>query len=294
MVKALFVLYGIWGFNWVVMKEANLFFPPVTFSCYRFLLGGLLLLLVNIWCHTPLPPRRYWPWIAVTGLLQIAISNAAVQMGTVTLGAGLVSVLYYSMPLWMSLLAYVILHEPLTKRKIIGVSLSIVGMCILMNIDVLGDIAGMILTIIGAIAWAMAGIIVKYQDKVMHQRGVTEKCTMIQYTTWQLLVGSLFLLAYMACVDQGPIDWNGLSIACLVYNGLLASALCFFLWNYILTQMEASKAGVASLGVPIIGVICNIIFMNEAMYWNTVLGMALILFGIFFIVGQGVQLKKHR
>ena len=46
MIKLLAAIYLVWGFNWVVMKEANLFFPPVTFSCYRFIIGALVLLAV--------------------------------------------------------------------------------------------------------------------------------------------------------------------------------------------------------------------------------------------------------
>ena len=80
-----------------------------------------------------------------------------------------------------------------------------------------------------------------------------------------------------------------MAVSCLAYNGVLASALAFFLWNYILTKMEASKAGVASLGVPIVGVICNVIFMNEAVHWNTAVGMVLILAGIFLIVAQHIR-----
>ena len=106
MIKLLFAIYLVWGFNWVVMKEANLFFPPVTFSCYRFIIGAMVLLAVCFWLKLPIPPRRYWPWIAITGFLQIAVNTAAIQIGMVTLGAGLVAVLNYSMPVWMALMAH--------------------------------------------------------------------------------------------------------------------------------------------------------------------------------------------
>ena len=290
MAKALFVLYLIWGFNWVVMKEATLFFPPVLFSCYRFLVGAIVLIGVTLWCRMPLPTKQYWPWIIVTGLLQIAVNNAAIQIGVTSLGAGLVAVVNYSMPVWMSILAYFILHETLTKRKILGIILSMVGMCILMDVDIVGDITGLLLTIGGAIAWAVAAIIVKYQDKVMHRQQQKETCTMIQYTTWQIAAGALFLWIYSMLFEQGQITWTPMAVSCLLYNGVLASALAFFLWNYILTKMEASKAGVASLGVPVVGVICNVIFMHEAVHWNTALGMILILAGIFLIVAQRVRL----
>lgn len=289
MIKALLALYIIWGFNWVVMKEATLFFPPVLFSCYRFVIGAVVLIGITLWCRMPLPPKRYWPWIIVTGLLQIAVNNAAVQIGVTSLGAGLVAVVNYSMPVWMSILAYFILHETLTKRKILGIVLSMVGMYVLMNVDIIGDMTGLLLTIGGAIAWAVAAVIVKYQDKVMHRQQQKETCTMIQYTTWQIAVGALFLWVYAMLFEQGQVTWTPMAVSCLAYNGVLASALAFFLWNYILTKMEASKAGVASLGVPVVGVICNVIFMHEAVHWNTAVGMILILAGIFLIVAQRVR-----
>lgn len=289
MIKALLALYIIWGFNWVVMKEATLFFPPVLFSCYRFVIGAVVLIGITLWCRMPLPPKRYWPWIIVTGLLQIAVNNAAVQIGVTSLGAGLVAVVNYSMPVWMSILAYFMLHETLTKRKILGIVLSMVGMYVLMNVDIIGDMTGLLLTIGGAIAWAVAAVIVKYQDKVMHRQQQKETCTMIQYTTWQIAVGALFLWVYAMLFEQGQVTWSPMAASCLAYNGVLASALAFFLWNYILTKMEASKAGVASLGVPVVGVICNVIFMHEAVHWNTAVGMILILAGIFLIVAQRVR-----
>lgn len=289
MIKALLALYIIWGFNWVVMKEATLFFPPVLFSCYRFVIGAMVLIGITLWCRMPLPPKRYWSWIIVTGLLQIAVNNAAVQIGVTSLGAGLVAVVNYSMPVWMSILAYFMLHETLTKRKILGIVLSMVGMYVLMNVDIIGDMTGLLLTIGGAIAWAVAAVIVKYQDKVMHRQQQKETCTMIQYTTWQIAVGALFLWVYAMLFEQGQVTWTPMAVSCLAYNGVLASALAFFLWNYILTKMEASKAGVASLGVPVVGVICNVIFMHEAVHWNTAVGMILILAGIFLIVAQRVR-----
>lgn len=291
MAKALFILYLIWGFNWVVMKEATLFFPPVLFSCYRFVIGAVVLIGITLWCRMPLPPKRYWPWIIATGLLQIAVNNAAIQIGVTSLGAGLVAVVNYSMPVWMSILAYFILHETLTKRKILGIVLSMVGMYVLMDVEIVGDITGLLLTIGGAIAWAIAAVIVKYQDKVMHRQRQKETCTMIQYTTWQIAAGALFLWVYAMLFEQGQVTWTPMAVSCLAYNGVLASALAFFLWNYILTKMEASKAGVASLGVPVVGVICNVIFMHEAVHWNTAVGMVLILAGIFLIVAQ--RIRQH-
>jgi drug/metabolite transporter (DMT)-like permease len=287
MIKALLLLYATWGFNWVVMKIASFYFPPVTFSCYRFLSGAVVLLLFNLWLRLPLPPRRYWKWIVITGILQISLNNTILQMSMDTLSAGLVAVLNYSMPMWVAILAHFFLHERLTKRKICGILIAMTGLCVLMNIDTTGSLYGILLCIGASIAWAVAGVIIKYQDMTMKEKD----CTMLQYTTWQMVIGALFLFAFTACIDQGPVTWNTTSIICLAYNGILASALAFFLWNFILTRMEAGKASIAVLGVPVVGVLSGILFLGEDMHWNTALGMVLILAGILLIVLQKSPFK---
>lgn len=61
--KELALLCTIWGLNWVVMKQANQFFPPVTFVTYRFALGAVVLLIMAWLMKIPMPQRKDWPWI---------------------------------------------------------------------------------------------------------------------------------------------------------------------------------------------------------------------------------------
>jgi O-acetylserine/cysteine efflux transporter len=297
MLKALIIIYGIWGFNWVVMKEANLFFTPTFFVTCRFALGAIILLLVNAWLHLPLPPRKYWKWIILTGILQLAISNVAVQIGMLDLSAGLVSVLDYSMPVWVAIMAHFVLHETLTLRKIIGIVISMVGLFILMNIDTLGSLSGILMTLFGAITWAISNIIVKLQNQVIakdRSHGDGQDCNLIQYTTWQMVAGAVALILYSAITGQYTAQWTGMAVACLLYNAVLASAVAFFLWNYILAHMEASKASVAVLAVPVVGVVSGILFLGEALHWTTAAGMVLILLGIVLIVTQKQQKTTSR
>lgn len=75
-------------------------------------------------------------------------------------------------------------------------------------------------------------------------------------------------------------------MGCLFYNGVLASALAFFMWNYLLTQIEAAKAAIAILGVPVVGVISGVLVLDEPLTMMTLIGMVMILAGIVCIVRQ--------
>lgn len=281
--KALSVLCVIWGLNWVVMKEANQFFPPVLFVTYRFVLGAVVLLVLTWLMKIPIPQRGYWKWIILSGVLQIAANNAAVQIGMQSLGAGFAAVLNYSMPLWVAIMAHFFLEERLTKRKAAGIILSMAGLVTLLNVSGNGGWEAIFLTLAGAVAWAVSSIIIKLK---------LQDCNMLQYTTWQMVAGAVVLAAYTSLFEQGSIQWGWPAAGCLLYNGVLASALAFFLWSYILSHMEAGKASISLLAVPIIGVLAGMILLQEPMHWNTAMGMVLILGGIVLVTTQKKLAKE--
>lgn len=275
MAKALCLIYLIWGMNWVVMKTANTFFPPITFVAYRFLFGALVLLSVWRWLHLPLPKKKYWPWIFLTGILQMGLNNIAAQTSMLTLGAGMVSVLNYSMPVFAAVMAHFLLGERLTWRKGAGIVLAIAGMAVLMDVHAGGDVTAICIGLLSAVFWGLASIFVKLKLSDVNP---------ISLTTWQMVCASLSLLAYTTVVPQGEVVWNTESILCLIYNGVLASALAFFLWSWILQHIEVSKASVAVLAVPVVGVVGGILCLGEPMTLHIFFGMLMIMAGIYIVV----------
>jgi O-acetylserine/cysteine efflux transporter len=271
---AIALLCLIWGLNWVVMKQANQFFSPVLFTTYRFLLGAGTLLIVTYFKGIPAPRREDWKWIIIGGILQIAFFNTAVQIGMQFLSAGFSSVLSYSMPFWVAIMAHFLLGERLTGRKMTGVAMGMIGLAALLNVSGGGAWWAIALTLAGAVAWAFSSILIKL--KLQH-------CDVLQYTTWQMVVGAAVLSAYSAFVEQGAVQWGWYAAGCLLYNGLLASALAYLLWTHILANTEAGKASISVLAIPIIGVLAGAVLLKEPLHWNTLVGMALILGGIWLV-----------
>ena len=270
-------IWLIWGMNWVVMKVANSYFPPVQFVTYRFASGALVLLLIGLWLRAPLPPRRFWPWLFLTGILQISWNSALVQVGMESLGAGMTAVLNYTMPLWVAVLAHFFLGERLTWKKALGIGISLAGMYLLMGMQDMKDLGAAALVLLAAVIWALAGILTKMK---------LSDCNMLQLVTWQMVCGSAALLIYTAAVPQGDVLWETEAVLCLAYNGALASAAAFFLWNYLLVRIEAGKAAIAILGVPVVGVLGGIFLLQEPFTLPIAAGMGMVLSGILLVVHQ--------
>ena len=156
MLRALAAIWLIWGLNWVVMKTANTYFPPILFVTWRFSSGALILLAVAYMKKIPLPDAKFLPWIIITGILQLTLNNVAAQIGMQTISAGMACVLNYTAPLWTAIIAHFVLNERLTRKKIFGIFLAIVGLYILMGVQGVDDLSAAFIIILGALCAAAA------------------------------------------------------------------------------------------------------------------------------------------
>ena len=52
------------------------------------------------------------------------------------------------------------------------------------------------------------------------------------------------------------------------------------MWTYVLQNMEAGKASIAILVVPVVGVIGGIVFLGETVTLKTAIGMLLVAAGV--------------
>ncbi|MBR2732926.1 MAG: EamA family transporter [Selenomonadaceae bacterium] len=257
------------------MKSANTYFPPILFVAWRFGSGALILLAVAYWRKIPLPDAKFLPWIILTGLLQLTLNNVTAQVGMQSISAGMAAVLNYTAPLWTAILAHFALNERLTRVKLFGVLLAIVGLYVLMGLQGVEDLTSAFIIISGAVCMACSNIVVKLR---------LTKCDMVQLTTWQMVFGAAALIIYVTLFPQGDVNWCLPAVLCVLYYGALASALAFFLWNYVLSHIEASTASIATLVAPVVGVLGGVAILGEPFTAYIVLGIVLIFAGILIVV----------
>ncbi len=99
-----------------------------------------------------------------------------------------------------------------------------------------------------------------------------------------MVFGAAALIIYVTLFPQGDINWCLPAVLCVLYNGVLASALAFFLWNYVLSHIGASTASIATLVAPVVGVLGGVAILGEPFTAYIVLGIVLIFAGILIVV----------
>ncbi|MHB8870577.1 MAG: DMT family transporter [Thermoleophilia bacterium] len=252
---ALVALAPIWGYNWVVMKVGLQYSQPFTFAALRTCLAAAALFIVLAILRRPFRPRALG-LTALLGLLQttgfVGLTMWALESG----GAGKTAVLIYTMPFWLLFMAWLVLGERLGRAQWAAVALAFCGLVLVVSPWRLRGGIGDLLAVGGAISWAASAVVAKVLRK-RHQ------VDLLSMTAWQMLLGSVPLAGVALVTWQGAPVWSGAFVAALAYNVVLANALAWLLWLFVLHGLPAGTAGLASLAIPVIGVASAWIQLGE-------------------------------
>jgi drug/metabolite transporter (DMT)-like permease len=281
---ALVALGLIWGYNWVVMKVGVRYSDPFTFSAMRNFLGGVTLLVLVVVRGGPLWPKPFWP-VALFGIFQTSLSGLSVW--ALYLGsAGKTSVLTYTMPFWLLLIAWPALGERIRGTQWVAVVLALAGLLFVLDPWGLHGLEAGLLAVGGGLAWAIASMLFKIIRK-RHQVDI------LSFTAWQGLLGSIpLIVAAFATATHGPV-WNVSLVAALIYNVLVASALAWLLWLYVLHSLPAGTAGLSSLAIPVVGVLSAWIQLGERPGALEAIGMGLIVAALAVLTARGLLSSRQ-
>ena len=265
---ALAVLALVWGYNWVVMKIGLRYSQPVTFAALRTFLGALVLFGLLAALRRPIRPRA----IALTGLIGLLQTTGFVGLALWALasgGAAQTSVLVYTMPFWLLLMAWVVLGERLGRLQWLAVGLAFCGLILVLSPWRLSGLSGSLLAVGAGFVWAASAV----AAKILQRR---REVDLLSLTAWQMLLGSVPLIVIAFATATRPPVWSASFVWALAYNVLLANALGWFVWLYALRLLSVGRAGLGTLATPVVGVVAAWIQLGERPSPAQTIGMALI------------------
>ena len=288
--RAYLLLAGVillWGVNWPVMKVGLQYMPPLWFAAARVLLGGACLFaLVAARGRLRIPERRDLPILISVGVLQIALFLGIIHFSLQYVDAGRSAILAYTTPLWITPMAVVLLNEPMTTRRLAGLGLGLGGIGVLFNPATFDysqtpALIGNGLLLLAALGWAVGIVHVRLHRWVM---------TSLELMPWQMLIGGILLTALAAWVEGGPpVRWSGTLAAILAYNGLAASAFCYWAFVTVSRSLPATSTAMGALGVPVAGVLISALFLAEPLSATIIVGLGLITAGVALVVVGDVR-----
>ncbi|PKR77899.1 EamA family transporter [Halalkalibacillus sediminis] len=268
----------IWGYSWVLMKDALRYMGPYTFSALRFGTGAATMLTIVWLLRVGRPPKSAISHLIVVGILQTSVVFLLVMYALKFIDAGKSSLLLYSMPLWSGLLAAFFLREKISALRWGGVGLGVAGLLVVMGADALSRqsaevLWGEFLIVLAAVSWGASNI---------YYRLKLGELSKLQVNAYQMLFGTIGITLVAWFAEGGEtVVWTAESVYYVLFTGVLASALCFTVWFMLLSVVDMIGATMPSLLVPVFGLFFGWLLLGEVLTASVLIGSTLILSGVW-------------
>ena len=266
---ALIVLSLTWGYTWVLAKQGLAYAPPFAFAAER-CVGAALALLIAVKLSgrrlTLVAPRQT---IAI-GLAQVAGFMIFQTWALVEGGPGKTAVLIFTMPIWTLLLAWPILGERVRGKQWLAAASTLGGLLLIIEPwDMHASLFSKFLGLMAALCWATGTILIK------RLRGKTP-VDLLTLTMWQMIFGAVPLVLLAFIVPERSTDWSGSYLGILAFMSIASTAMCWWLWIYILDRVPAWEASLSVLGTPVVAILSSRLIFGEAFKSTEIAGILLI------------------
>ena len=270
---------SIWGLTFIATKVLIGYgLTPQEIFFYRFLIAY-----AGIWIISPkrLFANRWKDefWLVAGGIfggsLYFFTENTALGITQ----ASNVSFLICTAPLLTTILSLLFYKsEKATKGLIGGSLLALAGVglvvfngSVILKISPVGDL----LTLLAALSWAFYSLII---------RKMTGRYPTVFITRKIFFYGVLTILpAFLLHPLQPDLDilLQPIVLSNLLFLAVLASLICYVLWNVVLKQLGTVRASSYIYLNPLVTMVASVIILHEQITWITLLGAGCIIFGVY-------------
>ena len=278
----------IWSSTWIVIKGQLGHVPPVWSVSYRFLIAGATMLAIARLGGSSLAIGRGHALAALLGLLQFVLNYNLVYASELYITSGLAAVVFALLVVPNALLAWLFFGQKVSGRFLLGalVAMAGVGLLFLQEIRHSPTPTGEVLAGLGLV---LVGVLAASASNVMQLAGGMTSRPIGPMLGWAMLYGALMDAAFAWAMVGPPVIertvgyWLG-----VIYLGVIASALAFWLYYRIIRQIGPAKAAWSSVLIPIIAMAISTLF--EGYRWS---GLA-IGGGLLAIAGLLIALRSGK
>lgn len=281
--EALFAVI-VWGASFIATKVALQDISPITVVWLRFLMGVIILgLVVVLRKQFMLPDRKEWGYFALLGFLGITFHQWLQSNALQTSEAGTTAWIVSTTPVFMALLGWVLLRERLEWAKSLGILLAFIGVLVVVSKGDLASVSvgrfgapGDILILISAVNWAVFS--------ALSRRGLkSHPASLMMF--YIMLVGWVFT-SVLFLTAQGTAEIPALTLngwTAVAFLGIFCSGLAYIAWYDALKALTTAQTGVFLYIEPLVAVVVAFFVLGEAITPASLLGGAVILFGVWLV-----------
>jgi drug/metabolite transporter (DMT)-like permease len=282
---ALATIYVVWGSTFLAIAIVVRDLPPFLSMAIRHLVAGALVfawVMVRRKDHEPLGWRQ-WRAAFVFGGALFLLGHGLLAWAQQDVPSGIAALLVGTIPLWMAILARLVMGEGLGGRAFAGLVLGFAGLALL--VDPSGEEGaepiGALAIVIGALAWSAGSI--------YSQRSALPTDTLLGAAMGMLAGGMLLAVVSAARGEWNDATFSTDALLATAYMVVVGSLIGFSAYVWLLKTVPASTVSTYAYVNPVIAVLLGWAFNDEAITARTVVAGAAIVAGVALMVSRSTE-----
>jgi drug/metabolite transporter (DMT)-like permease len=275
----LLVLAAIWGASFLFMRMAAPELGPVALIALRVGIAALLLVPALALRGGFASLRGRLVHVTAVGAINSALPFCLLAYATLSVTAGLASILNATSPLWGAIVAHVWLKDRLTPGRTLGLAIGFAGVGFLVWGRASFRPGGTGLAAVAALAATLSyGVAASYARRFL--RGVAP----LAVAAGSQLAATLLLLPFaLALWPAHPV--SGRAWLAVLALGVLCTAVAYVLYFRLIAHVGPARAIAVTFLIPPFAIAWGTVLLAEPITARTLVGSAIVLAGTALATG---------
>lgn len=271
-----------WSGNWVLGRAVRADVPPLGLNFWRWTMAAAVLLPFAISQARREWPivRTHWKIVLALGATGTALFHSMIYVGLRATEAINALLLNSTAPLIVVVLSWVAFRDTITRRQVLGISVSLIGALILVS---RGDVTALAaLRFNSGDLWVLVALLVWGVYSILLKRRPVDLGGLSLLFYMSVIGVALMLPVYLWEESTGAgMNLDIPTIASVAYTGVFASVVAYLCYNAAIARIGPNTTSFFLHLMPVFGAVSAIIFLGESVHLYHLAGFAVVLCGIF-------------
>lgn len=283
-IAAIMTAVILWGISFVNIRVAVQVLPAMTLGALRFTIASVLLFgVMKLRKESFKLHKEDLLNVFIAGAVGITIYFYFENNGILYTSASAASLIIASIPVFSVVIESLLYKKPITRRSIISLSLSLIGVCMVVGLDVKaligsGYMKGYLM---------MGGAVIAWVAYSVSSTPLFQKYSQLQVLFWQSIVGLACFIPFALMedtvwTDVTPDIWVHVAIL-----GVFASAIGFYVYLYSLDVLGIGESSYYLNVIPVVTIIVGYFYLGETLGPVQLLGGAVIIASVLLVSSGG-------
>lgn len=282
----LLLLSALWGASFLFMRIATPALGAFPTAFFRVLLGALGLVVILAVLRAQWAFQGKLKATLAVGMINSGIPFAMFCIAAQYVPAGYSAMLNASTPLMGVMIGATFFHERLTRDRLLGVAMGILGVGVLVGTGPVamsgGLLIGAVACLTAAACYGLGGFVVRRW--IADRGGLDSRLVALGSQLGATLLLAPVMLGQIVLTPHPPV-WNDPGVWwAMLALGIACTSLAYLLYFRLVEDLGPVKPLTVTMLVPLFGVLWGALFLDERVTWAHAGGGMLIAIALWLIL----------